>query len=156
MLPLCTHASVCAQLCLPGFPLSVLQLLDLLASSTQRRGERTYRRCLYRDHGNRGTKQNDKPGDVQLIKMPSSLSGHWRIHMEAQPWTENHRGSSFHRVCCGGWCSRVCTCIYVFSFWISRNSEEVGESRVNSKQTLPTLSVTFEESHRYQFIWYLL
>lgn len=47
------------------------------------------------DHGNRGTKQNDKPGDVQLIKMPSSLSGHWRIHMETQPWTENTGDQAF-------------------------------------------------------------
>lgn len=89
-------------------------------------------------------------------KNASSLSGRWRIHMEIQPWTEKHWGSGFHGVCCGGWCSRVCTCIYVFSFWISRNSQEVGENRVNSKHTLPTLSVMFEESHHYQFIWYLL
>lgn len=35
---LCTQASLCVQLCLPGFSRYTLQLLDLLAGSKQRSG----------------------------------------------------------------------------------------------------------------------
>lgn len=74
-------------------------------------------------------------------KNASSLSGRWRFHVEAQPWAEK-QGSGFHEGCCGGWCARVCTCMYVFSIWISRSSKEVGE---NEQSTNP--------AHAFCSVW---